>query len=63
MEIGTKRLRAVLDTTVYVSAFLSSSVTSPTQELLDRWANGEFELLVSNAIAREVVEKLSEINR
>lgn len=54
----TSRLRVVLDTNVFVSAFLSRSPTSPTQELIHRWQEDEFVLLVSNAIIDELVEKL-----
>ena len=56
----TERLRAVLDTNVLVSALLSHNPTSPTRELMQRWRNDEFALLVSQAILEEVVEKLRE---
>ena len=58
--MGTERLRAVLDTNVFVSAFLSRNPTSPTQELIRRWEDGEFILVVSNALLEEVAEKLVE---
>lgn len=54
----TRRLRAVFDTNVYVSAFLSQNPTSPTQELIQRWKAGEFDLLVSDALIDELAEKL-----
>lgn len=54
----TERLRAVFDTNVYVSAFLSRNPTSPTQELIQRWKSGEFDLLVSDALIDELAEKL-----
>lgn len=54
----TERLRAVFDTNVIVSAFLSRSPTSPTQELIDRWLGDEFTLLVCDAIVDELIEKL-----
>lgn len=59
-EIGkvTNRLRAVFDTNVFVSAYLSHSPTSPTQELIDRWLAGEFSLLMCDAIVDELIEKL-----
>ena len=41
----TERLRAVLDTNVFVSAFLSRNPTSPTREIVQRWQAGEFVLL------------------
>jgi uncharacterized protein len=56
----TKRLRAVFDTNVFVSAFLSNSLTSPTQELLNRWLGDEFTLLICDAILYELIEKLLE---
>jgi putative PIN family toxin of toxin-antitoxin system len=51
-------LRAVLDTNVFVSAFLSRSPTSPTQELIRRWQDGEFTLVVSDALLDELAETL-----
>jgi len=54
----TERLRAVFDTNVFVSALLSRNPTSPTQELMRRWRNEEFILLVSQALLMELVEKL-----
>jgi len=52
------RLRAVFDTNVFVSAFLSRSPTSPTQELINRWLADEFTLLICDAIVDELIEKL-----
>lgn len=56
----TDHLRAVFDTNVFVSALLSRNPTSPTQELIDRWLAGEFDLLVCDAIVDELIEKLVE---
>ena len=56
----TERLRAVFDTNVFVSAFLSRNPTSLTQELIRRWQADEFTLLISEAIASELAEKLLE---
>ncbi|MFP4436255.1 MAG: putative toxin-antitoxin system toxin component, PIN family [Chloroflexaceae bacterium] len=56
----TKRLRAVLDTNVFVSAFLSRSPTSPTRELIERWMRNEFTLLISDILLEELAEKLIE---
>ena len=53
----TERLRAVFDTNVFVSAFLSRSPTSPTQELIRRWQADEFTLLVCDALLEEIAEK------
>lgn len=55
----TERLRAVFDTNVIVSAYLSRSPTSPTQELIDRWQAEEFTLLVCDTIVDEFIEKLT----
>jgi len=54
----TERLRAVLDTNVFVSAFLSRNPTSPTREIVQRWQAGEFVLLSSESLIDEVTEKL-----
>ena len=54
----TDRLRAVLDTNVFLSAFLSRNPSSPTREILQRWQDGEFMLLVSDALIDELAEKL-----
>ncbi len=54
----TRRLRAVFDTNVFVSAAISRSPTSPTRELFRRWLAGEFVLVVSPALTAEVIEKL-----
>jgi uncharacterized protein len=56
----TKRLRAVFDTNVFVSATLSKNPSSPTKELLARWQNDEFTLLTCDAIINELIEKLIE---
>jgi putative PIN family toxin of toxin-antitoxin system len=56
----TERLRAVLDTNVFVSAFLSRNPSSPTRELIRRWHAEEFTLLVSDTLLDEIAEKLAE---
>ena len=56
----TDRLRAVLDTNVFLSAFLSRNPTSPTKEVIQRWQAGEFILLISDALIDELAEKLLE---
>jgi putative PIN family toxin of toxin-antitoxin system len=52
------RFRAVLDTNVVVAALLSKNAASPTLEIIRRWRNEEFELLYSQHIGEEYVEKL-----
>lgn len=56
--MGTERLRVVIDTNVFVSAFLSKNPSSPTKEIIQRWLANEFSLLMSNFLADEIVEKL-----
>ena len=56
----TDRPRAVFDTNVFVSASLSKNANSPTRELLSRWKNNEFTLIICDQIAKEVIEKLVE---
>lgn len=56
----TKRPRAVFDTNVFVSASLSKNANSPTRELLQRWKNSEFTLVICDQIAKELLEKLPE---
>lgn len=52
------RLRAVLDTNVVVAALLSKNSASPTLEIISRWRSEEFDLLYSQHIREEYVEKL-----
>ncbi|MBI5933409.1 MAG: putative toxin-antitoxin system toxin component, PIN family [Chloroflexi bacterium] len=54
----TKKVRAVLDTNVFVSAALSKNANSPTRETLERWKRGEFVLLICTTLAEEIIEKL-----
>ena len=53
-------LRAVLDTNVYVAAYLTRNPRSPNKELFRRWRDSEFTLLVSKSILVEVVRKFDE---
>ncbi len=56
----TKKPRAVFDTNVFISSSLSRNANSPTRELLSRWKNNEFTLVVCDQIAKELLEKLFE---
>ena len=56
-----KRIRAVFDTNVYVAAYLSKNLRSPNKELFRRWRDGEFVLLISDAILKEVIGKFNQI--
>jgi putative PIN family toxin of toxin-antitoxin system len=53
-------IRAVLDTTVVVAAGKSPSNSSPNREIIDRWLEGQFILLVSRDTAAEYAVKLRE---
>jgi hypothetical protein len=54
----TDRLRAVLDINVFLSAFLSRNPSSPTREILQRFQDGEFVLLISYDVIDELFERL-----
>ncbi len=54
----TRSPRAVLDTNIFLSAFLSKNTRSPAKELIVRLGNEEFILLISDAIFYEIIEKL-----
>ena len=54
------RLRAVLDTNVYIAAYLTKNPRSPNKELFRRWRDSQFTLLVSKSILVEVVKKFDE---
>jgi putative PIN family toxin of toxin-antitoxin system len=54
-----RHLRAVFDTNIFVAAYLSKNPNSPTVELLQRWLQGEFELLYSDDLLAEIDEKFS----
>ena len=60
-RVATKRKRviAVLDTNVFVAAYLSRNSNSPTQEILARWLNDEFDLLYSVDLQAEIAEKFA----
>ena len=51
-------LRAVIDTSVFVSGHLSRRGAS--HEILRRWRRGEFQLVVSEEILVEVIEQLTD---
>ena len=54
----TEQIRAVFDTNVFISAFLSKSSTSPAKEVLRRWRNREFTLIVCQEQMDELIAKL-----
>ena len=51
-------LRAVLDTNIVVASERSEHSTSPNREIITRWLDGGFTLLVSDDILAEYTEKL-----
>lgn len=51
-------IRAVLDTNVVVAAGRSKHPESPNREILKRWLDREYVLLISEDIAAEYAEKL-----
>lgn len=58
--MGIERLRAVLDTNIYVAAYLTRNPNSPSAELLKRWRNGEFDVLYCREMLYEIVRKFRE---
>ena len=54
----SRRLKAVLDTNIIASAFLSKSPTSPAKELIRLWQSQAFKLLVSLKLTAEIAETL-----
>ncbi|MFH1562782.1 MAG: putative toxin-antitoxin system toxin component, PIN family [Nitrospirota bacterium] len=58
--LETKRLRVVLDTSIYVSAYLTKNPQSPTAELLRRWRKDEFVVLYSKELLHEITRKFVE---
>ena len=59
LETERKRVVAVLDTNVFVAAYLSRNPNSPTKEILTRWLNDEFDLLYSVDLQAEIAEKFA----
>lgn len=53
------RLRVVLDTNVVFAGLFSRNPRSPTAEILQRWYNGEFDLLYCDGLRLEYREKLT----
>lgn len=50
-------LKAVVDTSVFVSGYLSRTGTSASSEIIARWRAGEFKLVMSRQILEEIVAK------
>ena len=58
--MGIERLRAVLDTNIYVAAYLAKNPNSPSAKLLKRWRNGEFDVLYCREMLYEIARKFRE---
>ena len=58
--MATNKWRVVLDTNIFVAAHVSSNPRSPNKELIERWLQGQFDLLYSKALLEEIVDKLKE---
>lgn len=54
--------KVVLDTSVFVSALLSKNKNSSPAEILRKWREGYFTLVMSPQILYEITEKLVELN-
>lgn len=56
----TKQWRVVLDTNIFVAAHTSRNPRSPNKELIQRWLEGQYNLLYSKVLLYEIVDKLKE---
>jgi len=52
------RFRVVLDTNVLISSQLSKSEDSPTKEIIEKWRDDQFDVLWSDDIFNEYIDKL-----
>lgn len=55
---NSPHLRAVFDTNIIIAALKSNDPHSPNRELLRRWTNNEFTLILSDELRSEYVEKM-----
>jgi putative PIN family toxin of toxin-antitoxin system len=51
-------VKAVIDTSVFVAAYLSKNRTSAPNRILDAWQNGKFTLVMSPQMDEELVSRL-----
>jgi uncharacterized protein len=54
-------LKAVIDTSVFVAGYLSRTAESPSAQVITRWRNGEFTLVISRQILEEIAAKFIEL--
>ena len=55
-----KQLRVVLDTNIFVAALRSKSKNSTSVKIIQKWTEGAFLLLITNAIIGELLEKINQ---
>jgi len=60
--MNKNRFRVVLDTNVVLASHLSKSEDSPNQEIIQRWELDQFDVLWSQDILSEYINKLKEKN-
>ncbi len=53
-------MKAILDTSVFVAALLSKSKSSASVQVLKKWSEGYFTLVMSPQLLEELVDKLYE---
>jgi len=56
------KLKVVADTNIVIASEKSISDTSPNKEFFDRWKKYEFDILYSDDILLEYIEKLRHFN-
>ena len=59
-ETRANRIKAVLNTNVFVSGYFSTRGAS--YEILQHWQHSAFQLVISEEIVEEIVEKFSELD-
>jgi len=56
----TNRFRIVLDTNVVLAHVRTKSDDSPNREIIHRWARGEFDVLWTQDVLNEYIDKMKE---
>ncbi len=54
------QIRVVIDTNVFIAAFISKSDHSSPVRIISKWLKGDFLLLITEEIIEELVEKLQQ---
>ena len=60
MRMKTDRFRIVLDTNVVLAHVRAKSDDSPNKEIIHRWARGEFDVLWTQDVLNEYIDKMKE---